>query len=445
MVHAFFERFCWLVQQRWICQHRQRYTEGGYKLKQTTSTCQSHDTIPAQQHICIVSETYAPEINGVALTLARLTEGLRTAGCRVSIVRPRQRTVDPPGDAFDSLTLVRGVPFPGRRGIQFGLPAADLLLRQWTRRRPDVLYVATEGPLAWSAVRTAQRLAIPVLSGFHTNFHTYSKYYRLGWLQRLILCYLRSFHNRTAGTVVPSADMRNQLQHAGFTNISILDHGVDSHVFSPTRRSASLRAQWGLADDDVAVLYVGRVVPEKNLHVAVDAYHAMQRSGKPLKWIIVGDGPLRPRLQRQHADVIFCGILFGERLAEHYASADVFLFPSETETFGNVTLEAMASGLAVVAYDYAAAHLHIRHEQNGLLAPLGCTQAFVDAASRLVHEPHTRNILRRHARRSIVGFDWQRVVKRFELLLMNAGARAIRPERALATPDLEPNAREGKI
>lgn len=415
-------------------------------MKQTTSTCQSHDTIPAQQHICIVSETYAPEINGVALTLARLTEGLRTAGYTVSIVRPRQRRVDPPGNAINAnLTLVRGVPFPGRRGIQFGLPAAGLLRRQWTRRRPDVLYVATEGPLGWSAVRTAQRLAIPVLSGFHTNFHSYSKYYRVGWLQQLILCYLRSFHNRTAGTVVPSSDMREQLQHAGFTNVSILDRGVDSQLFSPARRRASLRAQWGLADDDVAVLYVGRVALEKNLHVAVDAYRAMQRSGKPLKWIIVGDGPLLPLLQQQHADVIFCGILSGERLAEHYASADVFLFPSETETFGNVTLEAMASGLAVVAYDYAAAHLHIQHEQNGLLAPLGAAHAFVHAASRLVHEPHTRNALRRNARRSIEGFDWQRVVKRFELLLMDTCTPVVRPERALATPDLEPNAMEGRI
>jgi glycosyltransferase involved in cell wall biosynthesis len=238
--------------------------------------------------------------------------------------------------------------------------------------------------------------------------------------------------------------MRSYLRHAGFTNVSILGRGIDSQLFSPIRRRAKLRSQWGIADDDVAVLYVGRLAPEKNLPLAVEAYRAMQQVGKTLKFVIVGDGPLRVSLQQKHAEFIFCGILSGEQLAEHYASADVFLFPSETETFGNVTLEAMASGLAVVAYDYAAANMYVRHGHNGLLAPSGHAQAFIEAAVRLVHEPQTRNTIRWEAHQSIVNFDWRQVVKHFELLLANAGSPVVRPNFT-TTPTSERSAMEGRI
>jgi glycosyltransferase involved in cell wall biosynthesis len=282
------------------------------------------------------------------------------------------------------------------------------------------VYVATEGPLGWSAVRTAQRLGIPVVSGFHTNFHSYSKYYRAGWLQELIVRYLRGFHNRTISTLVPSVDLRDWLQLLGFKNVNILARGVDSQLFTPERRSTALRRHWGLADNDLAILYVGRVAPEKNLRLAVNAYRAMQRLNDAVKFVIVGDGPLRATLQKEHPDLIFRGICTGEQLAEYYASADVFLFPSETETFGNVTLEAMASGLVVIAYNYAAAKMHITHGETGVLAPYGDSHAFVDSATKLVREPWTLHKIRRQAREYITVLDWSRIVERFETLLAGA-------------------------
>jgi glycosyltransferase involved in cell wall biosynthesis len=127
-------------------------------------------------------------------------------------------------------------------------------------------------------------------------------------------------------------------------------------------------------------LYVGRLAPEKNLGLAIDAYRAMQRVNGAMTFVVVGDGPMRAALQQRHLDLIFSGLRTGDDLARHYASADVFLFPSETETFGNVTPEAIASGLVVVAYDYAAAHSHIKDGTTGVLAPLGDARAFVDAA-----------------------------------------------------------------
>src|SRR5207249_3283595 len=290
----------------------------------------------SRRRVCVVSETYPPEINGVAMTLARLVDGLRGRGHAVSVVRPRQRVdrCGPPRDAEEF--LVHGAPLPGYGGLQIGLPAAGALRRHWTRHRPDVVYVATEGPLGWSAVRAATRLRLPVVSGVHTNFHSYAKHYHAGWFVRVVAGYLRRFHNRTTATVVATADLRARLNALGFTNLSVLGRGVDSGLFTPERRCAALRAAWGVSEHDTVALYVGRIAPEKNLELAVEAYRAMQRVGGARRFVLVGDGPQRAALHKRHPDLVFPGALIAQQLAAHYAAADVFLFPSETETFGNV-------------------------------------------------------------------------------------------------------------
>jgi glycosyltransferase involved in cell wall biosynthesis len=374
-----------------------------------------------QRHICIVTETYPPEVNGVAMTLAHLVAGLRVQGHVVSVVRPRQQPSDRPSDNGNpKVTVVRGLPLPGYKGVHVGLPARGLLQGCWMQHRPDVVYVATEGPLGWSAVRTAQRLGIPVLSGFHTNFHSYAKHYRLGWLQPLIFRYLCRFHNRTQGTLVASIDLRDRLRAVGLHNVRVLGRGVDTQLFTPKRRCTALRRTWDVSESDLVVLYVGRLALEKNLELAVAAYRAMQRCSAAVQFIVVGDGPLRAPLQKAHPDLIFCGMQTGEQLARHYASADVFLFPSETETFGNVTLEAMASGLVVVAYNYAAAHMHMTHGETGVLVPYGEPQAFVDAAVQLARAPQSLDTIRQHARAYAASLDWQSVVERFVALLTGA-------------------------
>lgn len=392
-------------------------------------TTVDHPTLRSR-HICIVSETYPPEINGVALTLSHLVKGLRARGHVVSVVRPRQRRADGANGSHDAaMTLVRGLPLPGGANLQFGLPAGRAVRRAWARHRPDVVYVATEGPLGWSALSSARRLGIPVVSGFHTNFHSYSQHYRVGWLRHLIFRYLRGFHNRTHGTLVPSVDQRDRLRTLGVHNVSVLGRGVDSHRFTPDRRCADLRSQWAVTENDLVVLYVGRLAPEKNLPLAIAAYHAMRRESDAVKCVIVGDGPLRASLQAAHPDLIFCGLQTGEPLATHYASADLFLFPSETETFGNVTLEAMASGLVVLAYDYAAARTHIRHGETGILVPYGDTRAFIDSAARLAREPRVLLQMRQQARAHIAAFDWSVIVEQFAGLLTEAcGAPRAAPQ-----------------
>jgi glycosyltransferase involved in cell wall biosynthesis len=379
----------------------------------------------SSKHICVVTETYPPEINGVAVTLANLVKGLIARGHTVSVVHPEQRNhsaaIDLRGSYCSEAILVRGLPLPGYRGLQFGLPAGRHLRNSWTHHRPDVVYVATEGPLGWSAVRAAIDLGIPTVSGFHTHYHRYCKHYGVGWLQNLAFRYLRWFHNQTASTVVSNEDLRTQLQGSGFHNVSVLNRGVDSELFTPQRRSADLRREWGVSDHDLVLIYVGRIAAEKNLSVAIDAYRQMKAFSERIKFVIVGDGPLRSGLQSAHPDLIFAGMRTGEHLASYYASGDVFLFPSETETFGNVTLEAMASGLAVIAYNYAAAKLHVTDGETGVLVRLGDAKAFADSACRLIREPEAIKRIRRQARDYVTYLSWPRVVERFEALLLSAG------------------------
>jgi glycosyltransferase involved in cell wall biosynthesis len=383
------------------------------------------------RNICVVTETYPPEINGVALTVAHLVSGLRARGHTVTIVHPQQRTRQR-SDGFRNNSHagalgVRGLPFPGYPSLQFGVPASRLLLRTWRAIRPAVVYVATEGPLGWSAVHTARRLGIPTVSGFHTNFHHYCKHYGMGWLQHLALRYLRWFHNQTERTVVSSEDLRNRLRDSGFRNVSVLERGVDSQLFAPQRRCSRLRREWNASEKDLVLLSVGRIAAEKNLGLAIEAYRTMKQSCETIKFVIVGEGPLRLALEKEHKDVVFAGLQTFSELARYYASADIFLFPSETETFGNVTLEAMASGLAVIAYNYAAAKLHITHKQTGVLVRLGDANAFIDSACDLIREPQAINRIRRQARQYATQLNWPRVVEKFEGLLLGAGAQRVAP------------------
>lgn len=368
-------------------------------------------------HIALVSETFPPEVNGVANTLGRLCQGLRERGHRLQLVRPRQADDTAPND--DQLLLTRGWPLPGYAGLQWGQSSLHKLLRRWQRNRPDVLYIATEGPLGLSALRAARRLGIPVVSGFHTNFQQYSDHYGFGLLTRLLTGYLRWFHNRSRLTLVPSPSQRLELQRRGFERLELLARGVDGQLFHPARRSAALRTEWGLGEDEIAVLHVGRLAAEKNLQLLTRAFRQLQGDlpQQRLRLVLVGDGPQRAQLQAELPEALFCGVQRGEALAAHYASGDLFLFPSLSETFGNVVLEALASGLAVVAFDQAAAAQHIRHGHNGALATPGDEAAFIESARWLLEDPESLRRVRLNARQHAGKQGWPAIVERLESLL----------------------------
>lgn len=368
--------------------------------------------------VCVVTETYPPEVNGVAHTVAKLVVGLTAKGHRVHLIRPRQHAGDGNGGhAGVQTTLVPGMKVPFYPDLRMGLPAGELLAKQCQRRRPDALYVATEGPLGRSAMKRARALGIPVISGFHTNFHSYSSHYGFGFLNNLIYGYLRRLHNAGQCTVVPTADLQAGLLRDGFDNVEVLGRGVDATLFSPTRRSEALRRSWGAGPDDMVALYVGRLAKEKDIPLAIETFDRLREQHPGMRFVLVGDGPMYEKLYRRNNGLIFCGTKTGEELAEHYASADVFLFPSQTETYGNVILEALASGLAVLAFDYAAPHELIAHGDNGWLVPFGERDGFLPAARALMADRDALAGVRRRARRTAEGRDWDRIVARFEGLV----------------------------
>jgi glycosyltransferase involved in cell wall biosynthesis len=354
------------------------------------------------------------------MTLNRLVDGLGNNGHRIAIYRPEQSRADA-SVAQSNITEIPmpGMPIPGYREMHFGFPARKFFLQHWEKEKPDVLYVATEGPLGASAINAASRLNIPVISGFHTNFHTYSNHYHLGWLSPLILAYMRRLHNKTNITLVPTNALADDLRTRGFNNIKVMQRGVDTDLFNPSRRSDELRKQWHVEDDTIVCLYVGRIAPEKNIQQAIETVQALSLHYK-VHFVIVGDGPLREKLQHQHPQFTFCGTQCGNALAAHYASADVLLFPSRTETFGNVVTEAMASGLAVIAYNEAAAHEHISDWHNGVLAMDSTKQSFTSVAMRLCKQPAIIKTIGDNAARYCQALGWPFIVQQFESLLINA-------------------------
>lgn len=372
--------------------------------------------------VAIVTETYPPEINGVALTVAGLARGLRDCGHDVQLIRPRQPGIDGEGARNDDI-LVRGMRIPRYPGLRFGLPARRRLETLWKSGKPDALYVATEGPLGSSALQAARALGIPACSGFHTRFDEFARYYGFGWITPVVLAYLRRFHGRSAKTLVPTSQLADFLRHKGFDNVELLRRAVDTRLFSPERRSQNLRREWGLRDDRLAVLHVGRLAAEKNLDLAVRAFRAIQAKRPDARFVWVGDGPSRASLQAQNPDFIFCGMQRGESLAAHYASGDLFLFPSITETFGNVTLEAMASGVPAVAFDYGAAREHLC-DDCGRRVPFGDDDAFIAAAVELARNEAVRHPMRTTARHAVETLDPLAVCANFADLLGALTARS---------------------
>jgi glycosyltransferase involved in cell wall biosynthesis len=371
--------------------------------------------------IACVTETYPPEVNGVSLTVARMVEGLQQRNHDVQLLRPRQNReqLAGQGDRFHEV-LLRGMPIPRYPSLRMGVPSKRALVRLWTLQRPDVVHIATEGPLGWSALQAALHLKLPVCSDFRTNFHTYTQHYGVGWLRKPIMAYLRKFHNRTLCTMVPTDELRRELAGEGFQRLEVVTRGVDTRQFAPSRRSAGLRASWGADDDTLVVVCVGRLAREKNLEVLLDAFRAIEQRVPQARLVLVGSGPLQDELHAACPGAIFAGQRRGEDLAAHYASADLFLFPSTTETFGNVTTEAMASGLPVVAFDYAAAAQVIADGEQGVRVPFADPAAFVDAAVALAFDPARRERLGRAARERALQLDWEAIVQRFEGVLAAA-------------------------
>lgn len=377
------------------------------------------DLVRPRLKIAIVTETWPPEINGVALSLLQLCKGLQKQGHKILLIRPEQQHV-----CCDFLPnqecLVKAQSIPKYPSLQFGWPQFLKVSHALDEFVPDVVHIVTEGPLGLSVLQAAKSKGIPVSSGFHSPFQEFSRFFDLAFLVKPIQRYLRWFHNNTQLTCIPGKDTEYILRKFGVRcPLAIVGRGVDVACFSPEHSSNTLRQQWKATSETRVMLYVGRLSPEKEIDVLINAYIAMKQvTQQDVKLVIVGNGPDRSRLEMlgQSHDVIFTGNLTGLNLAQAYASANVFVFASQVETFGNVVLEAMASGLPVIAYDYASAHLHVKNGETGWLSPLGQIDKLIQSIHQLPNNQQLK-FMGVQARETVLNAGWQHPVRQFEQAL----------------------------
>lgn len=356
--------------------------------------------------IALVTENFLPKLDGVTRTLAMLLEHLQARGHAALVLGPKGA---PRRYAGARIYGARGAPLPFYPELRALIPSPGLE-RRLARFHPDIIHVVEPMLLGAMGVVWAQRLGAPLISSYHTNLAAYCAYFRLGMLETPMWAYRRMLHNACGATLCPSPSTARELRRQGFERVALWPRGVDGTLFHPARRSLAWRRRITGGEHQPIALYVGRLSHEKNLSVLVDAWNALR--GRDAHLVIVGDGPARGDLKQalDGPSVTFTGYLRGEELAEVYASSDLFVFPSQTETFGQVALEAMASGLAVLGFDADGVRDLVRAGETGLLAPGSEQVAFTRMFALLLDEPQLRAQLGLRARAAAEQRTWAGVM-----------------------------------
>lgn len=378
-------------------------------------------------HIVIVTETWLPDINGVASSMFQIVQQLKAFGHEITLIRPSQSEAVEQELSHSRLNYgavntdkqVKGLPIPYYPHLRMGLPNYRFLRQQFAQIRPDIVHIITEGPLGLAALLAAKRQKIKVTAGYHTSFHDFSRYF--GWkiISMPLLGYLKWFHNACSATCVPSQTTQNQLESFGFKRLYQVGRGVDTQKFSPQHRSNALRQQWQAGEETTVILCVSRVSPEKGIETVIKGFKALQleQLHRHVKLVIVGDGPDKARLEAlygQDSDIVFAGFKTGHELAKYYASGDAFVFASQVETFGNVVTEAMASGLPVFAYHDAAAALLV-DKTCGHTVALGDETGFIDMVKQLPKQQQLQK-MQQAARERVSDYSWQRPAEQMQAM-----------------------------
>jgi glycosyltransferase involved in cell wall biosynthesis len=348
--------------------------------------------------------------DGVALTLNRLVAHLERRGIPVLVFAPVAQA--PAFDSVGELVPVPSIPIPTRSEYRIALGLPPSARERLKAFRPTLFHIAVPDILGYRALRLAEKWQVPVVSSFHTRYDTYLKFYGLSALERIGQNYFRSFYARCRVVYPPSQSMAETLRAEGLArNIEVWARGIDASVFSPAKRSIKWRQTQGIADDELIISFVGRLVKEKNTGLLADIYGELLRRGLKFRAMLVGNGPEEQRLRAALPEAVFAGFLHGEDLARAYASSDIFLFPSESETFGNVTLEAMASGLpAVCANATGSRSLVVEGETGYCVEASKGAAAFADKLAALLTDPLLRQRMAAAGRARAQLFNWDAIM-----------------------------------
>ncbi len=363
----------------------------------------------ADLRVALFSGNYNCVRDGANQALNRLVEYLLRQGAAVRVYSPT--VAEPAFPAIGDLVSVPSSPFPfGRDEYRFPLALSPNVRRDLELFRPNIVHVSSPDVVAHRAVTWARRRGIPVLGSVHTRFETYFQYYNLGWCEPAALAILRRFYRRCDALVAPSESMAAVLRSQSMnSDIGIWSRGVDRSLWHSQRRDMAWRRSQGLADDAVVIGFFSRLVMEKGLDVFADGLHELRQLGVPHRVLIVGDGPARDWLEARLPDATFTGFLGGTDLARAVASMDVLFFPSVTETFGNVTLEAMASGVPVVASAATGSASLIEDHRTGRLIESGAVSQFAIALRAYVEQPALRSAHGLAGERRSRDFSWDAI------------------------------------
>jgi phosphatidylinositol alpha 1,6-mannosyltransferase len=353
------------------------------------------------------TESLLPLVDGVSHTLNHLFRTLEREQVDFRAYAPFMPPPDVPWSG--RVRKVRSFRFPLYRDYRVSIPGRARIVAELDAYRPDIIHVASPTPMAVWAQNYARSRGIPVVATFHTHFVSYFPYYRLGGLEALGWRIIRWFYNRCDATYAPSSSIVDELTAQGVRGVHLWSRGVDAELFSPARRDESLRAELGADEETPLVLMVSRLVKEKDMADLVTMDAELRRRGVPFRLALVGTGPMRRRLERQLPDAHFAGHQRGESLARWYASGDIFVFPSTTETFGNVVQEAMASGLPCVVVNRGGPPGVIEPGRSGLVAQAKSGASIAGQVERLVRDGALRAQMGRAARERAQARTWDAV------------------------------------
>lgn len=354
--------------------------------------------------IAIFTDTFLPEINGVTKTLSKMKNYLDTTNIEYKFFIPG--TENEKKDNIVSFSSFNFFLYPERK---IAIPRYREIRKNLDEFKPDLIFIVTPFAIGLTGFRYAKEKGIPVVSNYSTDFPRYLKHYKLEILENAVWSFFRWFHSFSYINLCPSIATKTDMEKHGITNIELWGRGIETSEFSPEKRSKDLRKKY-CDEDEKVLLYVGRVAPEKELEVLMDAVKILNKKNLKFKLLVIGDGPSKQEFENQNIEnVVFVGYKTGEELKTYYASADIFAFPSSSETYGNVVLEAMASGLPVVAPFAGGVQENLIDMENGMAFDVGDSEDMAEKIESLLKDEELIARFSKKARNHTLTKNWNEI------------------------------------